>query len=146
MIDDDVKESDQWTSESWHCVIHELNLLWKVLKLFNLCEWGVGGHAFQVGDKFFYLRGKKETLPYMLYSPPQHKLKTLGEGNTFIVFIEPQWRMYSDNKVSELEIDFIWSGPHFKHPIQSLHHENLVSITILDPISKRKSLYREITQ
>lgn len=85
MIDDDVKESDQWTSGSWHCVIHEPNLLWKVLKLFNLCEWGVGGHAFQVGDKFFYLREK--TLQYMLDFPLQYKLKIHEEGNTLIVFI-----------------------------------------------------------
>lgn len=144
MIDDDVKESDQWTLGSWHCVIHEPNLLWKVLKLFNLCEWGAGGHAFQVSDKFFYLREK--TLPYTLGLPFLTQAWDSWGGKHFHSVHLTSMRTHSDYKVSEREISFIQNGSRFKHQVQLLHREKPISTTILDPTGKRKSLNREITQ
>lgn len=53
--------------------------------------------------------------------------------------------MQSDHKFSELEISFRYNGSHLKHQVPWLHHEKLISISVLDPADKRKSLNREIT-
>lgn len=79
MIDDDVKESDQWSPGSWHYVIHEPNLLWKVLKLFNLVWARAGRSCFSVWWQIFpFNRRKRNTSIYVTFLFPVYARDSWG--------------------------------------------------------------------